>query len=115
MLSNYPCDIYIFDIGGLCATDYSGRARGGFCRTVLEQLQERPSTAFIPWSRMTKGSVRGAIEDLVLGNADEVPDDYKEPSYRNLYLPPKDAPDLYGTEELDDVSEWLHKFISEES
>lgn len=74
MLANACPDVYLFDIGGLCYTDYSGGVRINFCKDVIAQVKDHPNTLFIPWSSMTMSYTRDAAEELL-------PELMKEPNF----------------------------------
>ena len=63
-LANASPNYYVWDIGGLCYTDYSGTQRGDFSRVVIDQIKEHPDTVFVPWSRFTQQYAEGALADL---------------------------------------------------
>lgn len=62
-LKNGCPDFYVWDIGGMCYTDYSGHGRSGFSRGVVEQLKDHPDTWFVPWSAFTFRYVEGALAE----------------------------------------------------
>lgn len=97
-LRNGSPDLYVFDIGGLCYVDYSGRQRMDWCNEVLRQVADHPNTLFIPYSDMTRGYCRVAMEDLV-------PETLTAP---NVFCP-KSKWDDYETELKAKLAEWMAK------
>ena len=102
---------YVFDIGGMCATDYSGAARRMWARDLAEKIGDLPGVGFVPWSSMTRSSVRAALDDLVLGDATEEPDGYVTVAPHNLYLPPRDDDRNFLISDYQCVS-WMKQFRS---
>ena len=83
------CDVYVFDIGGLCYTDYSGSTRLNFCRVVQRAVEDLPDTLFVPWTGMTRDYLRSAWHDLVetrIGHQVEEGELPDQPA--NVCLPP---------------------------
>ncbi len=107
-LANANPDFYVFDIGGMCRVDFGGTQRVGWCHHVLRAMDDHPQTGFVPWSMMTWQAARSAIDDLVLGDTDEVPDGYTTPGRPNLYLPPK-AADFECN--FSDAVKWMKSFV----
>lgn len=66
-LKNNPVDVYLFDFGGLCYTDFSGSFRMSFASEIVKQLKDLPNTLFIPYSKMTRDYVHDAMEELFPG------------------------------------------------
>jgi hypothetical protein len=64
-LKNARCDVYLFDIGGLCYVDHSGEKRISLCHEVLRQVEDHPNTLFVPWTSMTRDYLRAALQDLL--------------------------------------------------
>lgn len=62
-LKNNNPDIYLFDIGGLCHTDFSGGQRMRLCSVILRELDDHPNTKFVPWSSFTRKFIRYAFEE----------------------------------------------------
>jgi hypothetical protein len=58
-------DVYLFDIGGMCVTDYSGTLRDNFCHTIVEQVDEKTNTLFVPYTMMTRSSFRFALSEYL--------------------------------------------------
>jgi hypothetical protein len=110
-LRNSPPHFYIFDIGGMCATDFNGAARRAWARDLADQIKDLPQCGFVPWSTMTRSSVRCAIDDLVLGeDCAEEPDNYETPVTLNLFLPSKSDERLFLGDE--DCLKWMREFRS---
>lgn len=85
-LANASPDVYLFDIGGLCYVDHSGERRLNLCHEVLRQVEDHPSTLFIPWTSMTRDYLRYALEDMLPETAANTPP--------NVWCPPKVGMDL---------------------
>jgi hypothetical protein len=64
-LANGVCDLYLFDMGGLCRVDFSGDRCTTLAREVLRQSRDHPSTLFVPWSTMTRDYVRLALQEAL--------------------------------------------------
>lgn len=110
LLTGAP-SFYVFDIGGMCATDYGGHMRMNWCGGVLKALENNHSTGFVPWSLMTRCEMEGALMDLALGDAKEVPDDYEDPTFPNLFMLSREQNrELVGEEEEAAVIAWMRKF-----
>lgn len=62
-LSNSSFDVYLFDFGGLCYSDPSGGFRMSLAREITKQVEERPNTLFIPYSKMTRDYQKIAADD----------------------------------------------------
>lgn len=88
-LSNASPDVYLFDIGGMCATDYGGSQRRNWCHMLMRQIDDHPNTLFIPWSSMTGDSIRSAMQEF-LPEWDDPEAELPEPPVRfNVWLPPE--------------------------
>lgn len=62
-LSNSDFDVYLFDFGGLAYADMSGSQRMSMAREIAKQAEERPSTLFIPYTKMTRDYQNIAADD----------------------------------------------------
>ena len=109
-LKNRPFDFYVFDIGGMCKVDYGGERRRCWMQPVVESLGDHPNSGFVPWSMMTWKQARAGLEDLVLGDAKEVPDDFVALKPHNLFLP--DPSDEWARSDMEMATEWMRKFLA---
>lgn len=106
-LANGNPDFYLFDIGGMCAVDYTGVQRSNWCHMILRQLENHPSTGFVPWTCMTQNSVGCVIDDMVLGDSDEIPDGYTRKTFPNLFT----DDDRYGSDTEKKALNWMRRFM----
>jgi len=88
-LANARPDIYVFDIGGLCYVDYSGNQRHNFCHEVVRQVEDHPNTLFVPWTSMTRASLRFAMTEFLPEFAGKAEDDreFSEGLRPNVWCP----------------------------
>jgi hypothetical protein len=64
-LANGRPDVYLFDIGGMCMTDYSGQQRFNWCHEVARQVEDHPNTLFLPWSEFTIRHWGDAVKEFL--------------------------------------------------
>jgi hypothetical protein len=91
LLANASPRVYLFDIGGMCVTDFGGGMRRNWAHTLIRQLEDHPSTLFVPWTSMTGDSLRSALQEFLPEWHDPeaaLPD---PPARPNLWLPPESA------------------------